>query len=97
VAAVRTVVPAVYQEPVVRAYAIIAGLVLLAVSTIPAWAGWAGKNYLVVASLLGAAYVGAALRGPKSAPLAAWGRRLFLVSLVYLPLLFAALLIDGRG
>jgi protoheme IX farnesyltransferase len=96
VAAGIKVVPAVYAPPVVRAYAVSAGLVLLAVSTIPVWAGWAGRNYLIVAALLGAAYVGAALRGPTSATLAVWGRRLFLVSLVYLPLLFAALLIDGR-
>jgi protoheme IX farnesyltransferase len=97
VAAGIKVVPAVYSVQIVRAYAIWAGLVLLAVSTIPAWVGWAGRNYLAVASLLGAAYVGTALRGPTSATLAVWGRRLFLVSLVYLPLLFAALLIDGRS
>jgi protoheme IX farnesyltransferase len=97
VAAGIKVVPAVYSAPVVRTYAICAGLVLVAVSTVPVLAGWAGRNYLLVASLLGAAYVGAALRGPSSATLAVWGRRLFLVSLVYLPLLFAALLIDGRS
>jgi protoheme IX farnesyltransferase len=97
VAAGIKVVPAVYSVKVVRLYAICAALVLVAVSTIPAWAGWAGRNYLIVASLLGAAYVGAAIRTPADATLAAWGRRLFLVSLVYLPLLFAALLLDGRS
>lgn len=97
VAAGIKVVPAVYSAQVVRAYAVCAGLVLLVVSTIPAWVGWAGRNYLIVATVLGAAYVGAALRGPAKTSLAVWGRQLFLVSLVYLPLLFAALLIDGRS
>jgi protoheme IX farnesyltransferase len=102
VAAGIKVVPAVYSPPIVRAYAVGAGVVLVAVSMIPVWVGWAGRNYLVVAGVLGAAYVGAALRAPflKDSPratLAIWGRRLFLVSLVYLPLLFSALLIDGRS
>lgn len=97
VAAGIKVVPAVYSVRVVRMYAVVAALVLVTVSAVPVWVGWAGKNYLLVAGLLGAAYVGAALRGPERATLEVWGRRLFLVSLVYLPLLFVALLIDGRG
>jgi heme o synthase len=97
VAAGIKVVPAVYGARVVRGYAVLGALSLFAVSTIPVWVGWAGRNYLLVALLLGAAYTGAALRVPAEAKLASWGRRLFLVSLVYLPLLFVALLIDGRS
>lgn len=97
VAAGIKVVPAVYSTKIVRWYAVLGALVLFAASTVPVWAGWAGRNYLVVALVLGAAYTGAALRVPADAKLAVWGRRLFLVSLVYLPLLFVALLIDGRA
>ncbi|HKP61575.1 MAG TPA: heme o synthase [Polyangiales bacterium] len=100
VAAGIKVVPAVYSPRVVRLYAISAALLLTAFSSLPAVFGWAGPRYLVVALLLGAAYVGAALRTLRedaTTPLAVWGRRLFLVSLVYLPSLFVALLLDGRG
>lgn len=100
VAAGIKVLPAVYAPRVVRTYAISAALLLTAISSLPALFGWAGTRYLLVALLLGAAYVGTALRTlreDEAAPLERWGRRLFLISLVYLPTLFVALLLDGRG
>jgi heme O synthase-like polyprenyltransferase len=50
--------------------------------------------YIAAAGVLGAAYLGAALLplGPDGASADRWGRRLFLVSLLYLPLLVLALL-----
>ncbi|HKU42015.1 MAG TPA: UbiA family prenyltransferase, partial [Polyangiales bacterium] len=96
VAAGIKVVPAVYEPRTVRLYALGGALLLAAISTLPVWFGWAGTRYLAVALVLGAAYTGAALRD-ISQPIAVWGRRLFLVSLVYLPILFVALLLDGRG
>lgn len=57
--------------------------------------GVAGLWYQIVAVVAGAAYfayAAAGLRhgGPR------WARRLFLVSIVYLPLIFAVLVIDGQ-
>jgi heme O synthase-like polyprenyltransferase len=42
-------------------------------------------------------YLVSTLRGFRDAPLGTWGKRVFLTSLFYLPLLFVALLVDGRG
>ncbi|HEU5056150.1 MAG TPA: heme o synthase [Kofleriaceae bacterium] len=56
--------------------------------------GVAGRWYLLVAALAGGGYFlyglsGLAAGGPR------WARNLFLLSLLYLPLLFAALVLDG--
>ena len=56
--------------------------------------GVAGRWYLLVAALSGAAYFiygvrGLASGGPR------WARTVFLISLAYLPLLFIALVLDG--
>ena len=58
--------------------------------------GVAGPWYLLVAALLGGAYFvygasGLASGGPR------WARNLFLLSVLYLPLLMAALVLDGSG
>lgn len=97
VAAGIRVLPAVYGERAVKAHAVLWTLVLCAVSVIPTLSGWAGMLYLAAALALGGAYLAATLRGFASAPLARWGKRVFLTSLFYLPLLFLALLVDGRG
>jgi heme o synthase len=59
--------------------------------------GIAGTAYLVVASLLGAMVLGQAfpklVRGRANAK---WARQLFLVSLIYLPVLFLTMVLDGR-
>jgi heme o synthase len=58
--------------------------------------GVAGRWYLLAAALLGGAYFaygasGLAAGGPR------WARNLFLLSVLYLPLLMAALVLDGAG
>jgi len=70
--------------------------------------GVAGTPYLVVAALLGTLYLGyclaggAVLAGDEAAAPgrrgagARWARRFFLASILYLPILFAVLVIDGR-
>lgn len=59
--------------------------------------GVAGTPYLVVASALGLMVLGQAypalLRGRADAK---WARGLFLTSLVYMPILFAIMVLDGR-
>lgn len=96
VAAGIRVLPAVYGERTSKLHAVVWALVLLLVSFIPLYTGDAGVLYFVAALLLGGAYLGATLRGFVRVDLALWGRRVFLTSLFYLPLLFLALLLDGR-
>lgn len=67
---------------------------LIPVSLVPWSAGSAGPLYLSVALVLGAAYLRLALVLLR-APSARHARRLFFGSLIYLPLMFAALLLDG--
>ncbi len=58
--------------------------------------GVAGTTYAVLAAVLGLVFVVWALRGfARGAQLSRWARGLFLYSLVYLTLLFAALLVDA--
>jgi protoheme IX farnesyltransferase len=54
----------------------------------------AGLGYLTCAALLGAVFIGWAAAGFRRAAANAWARSLFLYSIVYLTLLFVALVID---
>ncbi|HTM21950.1 MAG TPA: heme o synthase [Kofleriaceae bacterium] len=65
--------------------------------------GVAGLPYLLVAAVLGTLYLGyaiaggAALAGSDARGAGArWAKRFFLASILYLPLLFGALVLDGR-
>jgi heme o synthase len=58
--------------------------------------GIARGGYLAIALLLGAIFLGYALAGLRRGAGPRWARNLFLLSLLYLPLLFAALLLDRR-
>jgi heme o synthase len=69
---------------------------LVAVSLLFVPIGVARTAYLAAALLLGAVFLGYAIAGLRQAAGVRWARNLFLLSLVYLPLLFAALVID-RG
>jgi heme o synthase len=71
-------------------------LALLFVSLAPSAAGMAGRVYLVGAMVLGMALTVVALKAAidRTAPAA---RRLFLASIIYLPLLSALLLMDRRS
>lgn len=97
VAAGIRVLPAVLSAEQTRQHAIVWSLALCAVSAIPLFTHWGGVLYLVAAVVLDGVFVAAALRPVTPSTLRAWGRRLFVTSLFYLPLLFAALLVDGRG
>jgi protoheme IX farnesyltransferase len=97
VAAGIRVLPAVLGAERTRLHAVAWCLLLVAVSLLPQWFGWTGPLYLSVALALGAWFTASTLRPCPSAELAQWGRRVFFTSLLYLPLLFLALLVDGRG
>jgi protoheme IX farnesyltransferase len=58
--------------------------------------GVARGGYLAIALLLGGAFLGYAVVGLRGSAGPRWARNLFLLSLLYLPLLFAALLLDRR-
>lgn len=82
-------VPAARRE--IAGYA----LVQLAVSLTLYPLGVSGVGYLIVAGVAGVAYAAYALSGLRSGD-ARWARRLFLASIVYLPIVFTAMVIDGR-
>ncbi len=68
-------------------------LALLPVSLIPAWTGQVGVLYLVGAIVLGLMYLYASVRLASSRT-NVLARRLLLASIVYLPLVFALMMID---
>jgi protoheme IX farnesyltransferase len=68
-------------------------VVQVAVSLLPALLGVAGPAYLITAIVLGAMVLGQAFSSRTSAK---WARNVFLVSLVYLPILFAVMVASGQ-
>lgn len=70
-------------------------LVVLSVLLVPF--GVAGPLYLVVALVLGGAFLALVVRGVVRREQKAWARKTFLFSLVYLAGLFAALLLSARA
>jgi heme o synthase len=93
------VLPLVRTPRVTQLHAIFWAALLLPVSLALLPLGIGGALYAAAAVLLFAFYFGAALRGlfVPGESLARWGRRLFLVSLFYLPLLLLALMLDKGG
>jgi protoheme IX farnesyltransferase len=76
---------------------IVAYLVLqLAVTLSLVPLGLAGPFYFACASALGLAYLGYGCVGLATGAGARWARNLFWISLIYLPLLYASLLVDVR-
>jgi len=69
---------------------------LVAVSLLFVPIGVAHGAYLASALLLGGVFLGYAVAGLRQAAGRRWARNLFLLSLIYLPLLFGALLLDRR-
>jgi protoheme IX farnesyltransferase len=69
-------------------------VVQVAVSLTPWWLGVAGWVYLTVAAALGAGVIVQGLRGDGTP---SWARRVFLASIVYLPVLFATMVWSGRA
>lgn len=75
-------------------------VVQVAVSFAPAFLGVAGLPYLVTAIALGAMVLVqgfSPLRGTKAGEVAHWARNVFLVSLIYLPILFAVMVASGQA
>lgn len=91
------VLPTVRGERVAKRHAVFWGALLIPVSLLPVPLGLGGTIYLFAGGLLGLTYFAATLYGYRSDPGPVWGRRLFLVSLVYLPVLFALLMLDPGG
>jgi heme o synthase len=69
-------------------------IVQVAVSLAPALLGVAGTPYLVTAIVLGVVVLVQGFRGDGTTR---WARNLFLTSIVYLPVLFAMMVVSGRA
>ncbi len=70
---------------------------LVAVSLLFVPIGFGHAVYLATALALGAAFLGYGLLGLRAGSGVRWARNLFLLSLVYLTVLFGALMVDARG
>lgn len=85
------------RGPEVTRRAIIGYLALqIAVTFSIAPLGLAGLPYTIAAAVLGAAYFSTTVTGWRARGVEPWARRVFFASLLYLPLLFGALILDGR-
>jgi protoheme IX farnesyltransferase len=73
--------------------AVLYAAALVPISLTPAWFGVAGAAYLITAAVLGAAFLWLAARFAASRTNTA-ARRLFFASIAYLPLLWAAMILD---
>ena len=71
-------------------------LLLLPVSLLPTWLGQAGSYYFAGAVLLGLMYIYSGFRLATTRTNTR-ARRLVLASVVYLPLVFALLMLDKSG
>jgi len=88
------VLPMALSARGVRIYIVLFSLGLVAATMLLQPMQVAGTPYVLAATLLGAVFVGWGIAGFRRAAAAAWARSLFLVSIVYLTLLFVALIID---
>lgn len=88
------VMPAVHGVASTKRQAALWAGALLPVSLLLVPLGIAGWIYLSVAGVLGVVFLVWALAGLRAEAGNRWARQLFLASLVYLPLLFAALAVD---
>ena len=78
-----------------RVEIVLYSLVQLLVSLMLFSLGVSGALYLAVAAAAGFAYLGYAASGLFAGD-ARWARRLFLASIVYLPVVVGAMVVDGR-
>lgn len=88
------VLPAVRGNTVAKRHAALWAGALVPVSLLLVPLGIAGTIYLVAAAVLGLGFFAWSLAGLRKEAGNRWARKLFLASLVYLPLLFAALAVD---
>jgi protoheme IX farnesyltransferase len=90
------VLPSVRGERVARAHALGWAILLVPVTILPTLVGAAGYVYFAVGLVASVAYAGFAAAGLFAPPGdKRWAKRLFLVSLAYLPVVFATLMIDA--
>ena len=85
--------PVVRGEEVTRRQIVVYAVILVAFSVLPVATGFLGAFYAAAAALLGAAFVGLALRLLRR-PSRPAALRLYLSSLAYLALLFCAMAVD---
>lgn len=89
-------VPVVRGELAAKLTAVATSAVLVPITLVPVPLGLAGTPYLVAAGVLGAAFVGMSVTGLAGRATVPWARRFFVLSIVYLTLLLAALLVFHR-
>ena len=93
------VLPAVRGIFVTRLHAITWAAALVPVSLLLVPLGQAGWPYLLVMGAAGTAFLGLTVRGlfaePSEEADGRWARSVFFASLLYLPLLYGALFVDG--
>jgi heme o synthase len=89
------VLPTDHGDRATRLGIVAGAAALIPVSVLVTFVGAAGGAYLLLALLLGAALLALAAGGLRPAAGDRWARRFFLATLVYLPALTAALVIDG--
>ena len=90
-----TSLPLEKGDDTARLHSVVYLAVLVPVTLVPYAMGLAGVGYLVAAVVLGVGFAGVGVRGWWGRE-AVWARRLFVMSLVHLTGLFAALALDGR-
>jgi protoheme IX farnesyltransferase len=88
------VVPVVRGVPIAKIQAVAWSMVLVPLSLLLVPLGVAGNTYMLVAFLLGSAFLGWAFTGLDDRAGVRWARGFFLASLVYLPALTIALVLD---
>ncbi len=88
------VLPSTRGVPVAKRHAVLWAGALVPVSLMLVPLGIAGWLYLAVAGVAGLGFFAWSLAGLRAEAGNRWARQLFLASLVYLPLLFAALAVD---
>jgi protoheme IX farnesyltransferase len=90
-----TSLPLQKGDAVARWHAVAYLVALSVCSVLPVVVGMSGKVYLVIALGLNALFLGEGVRGVVTKGEAAWARKLFGVSLLYLTVLFVGLAVDS--
>lgn len=88
------VLPLVHGERITRHVIFATTLLLVLWSLLPAILPFGGPLYLVVATVLGLAFIGVAVPRGSADSADRWARRVFLYSLIYLPILLTVLVVD---
>ena len=94
-AAGMKVLPILRGESVAKWHAVIWCVVMIPTSLTPFWFDLGGVVYAAGAVALSLAYLVASLIGFRSDSAEVWGRRLFVASLAFLPLVFGLLIVDA--